>query len=176
MPDPSDPRVALQQESERLKKLYAAYETQEKEFQALKQKFADLHSELEGKDRIVKTLKDLMASRDRGNREMEIELTAHRQDKADWDPKIRDLQAQLRAEKERFAKLFALAEELDEELRHAKREVEARDEWFRTHMDGIRNMGEVIEEWDRRIEAVTVRKSAPGFEATLKKLNEPKIQ
>ncbi len=171
-----DVQAALKKEQERLAKLWASYEAQEKEMQALKTKVAEQQREMEIRDRKLASLKTMLGDQDKSHREMEIEATALRQDKLDWDPKIRDLQAQLRIEKDRFAKLFKLAEELEEEVQQAKQEIAVRDEWFRLHAEPLRNIEKAIEEWDQRIESVTVRKSVPGFDAALKKLGaEPKV-
>jgi chromosome segregation ATPase len=160
-------------ERERLAKLWDAYEAQEKEVTALKNKIGMMERELSEKDRIVKSLKDVLEARDRENRELEIEVTGLRGDKASFEPKIGELTSALRVEKERFAKLFRLAEELDEELRVARREISARDEWFRIHVDQLRGIGKAIDERDTLIEGAKSKKITGDYKASLEKLNVP---
>jgi chromosome segregation ATPase len=159
-------------ERERLAKLWDAYEQQEKEVAALKNKISMLERELGEKDRIVRSLKDVMEARDRENRELEIEATSLRGDKATHEPKIGELQSSLRVEKERFAKLFKLAEELDGELRTARSEIQARDEWFRIHVDSLRGMGKAIDERDRMVETAKGRGLRGDYKATLDRLGK----
>jgi chromosome segregation ATPase len=168
-----DLRKEFLAERERLAKLWDAYEAQEREVAALKNKISILERELSEKDRIVKSLKDVLEARDRENRELEIEVTGLRGDKASFEPKISDLTSALRVEKERFAKLFRLAEELDEELRVARKEIAARDEWFRVHVEQLRGMGKAIDERDTLIENAKGKKVKGDYKASLEKLNVP---
>lgn len=168
-----DIRKELLAERERLAKLWDAYEAQEKEVNALKNKIVVLERELSEKDRIVKSLKDVLEARDRENRELEIEVTGLRGDKASFEPRIGELTKALRVEKERFAKLFRLAEELDEELRTARKEIGARDEWFRIHVEQLRGVGKAIDERDTMIEAAVSKKVKGDYKASLEKLNVP---
>jgi len=161
-------------ERERLAKLWDAYEQQEKEVGALKNKIAMLERELNEKDRIIRSLKDVMEARDRENRELEIEATSLRGDKSTHEPKLNELQSSLRVEKERFAKLFKLAEELDEELRTARNEIQARDEWFRIHVDSLRGIGKAIEERDRMVENAKGRNVRGDYKGTLDRLGSDK--
>jgi chromosome segregation ATPase len=159
-------------ERERLAKLWDAYEQQEKEVGTLKNRIALLERELNEKARIVKSLKDVLEARDRENRELEIETTSLRGDKATHEPKFNELQSSLRVEKERFAKLFKLAEELDGELRTARDEIQARDEWFRIHIDSLRGIGKAIEERDRMVEAAKGRNIRGDYKSTLDKIGK----
>ena len=106
-----------EQERQRLAKLWDAYEKQEKELAALKEKVGHLENDLMDRERIIKSLKDVLESRDRRTRELEIEMTSLRGDKSGWEPRLKSLETDLRLERERFAKLFALAEELEEEVK-----------------------------------------------------------
>jgi len=161
-------------ERERLAKLWDAYEQQEKEVGALKNRIAMLERELNEKDRIVRSLKDVLEARDRENRELEIEATSLRGEKSVHEPKLNDLQSSLRIEKERFAKLFKLAEELDEELRSARNEISARDEWFRIHVDQLRGIGKAIDERERMVDAARAKSIKGDYKTTLDRLTADK--
>jgi chromosome segregation ATPase len=161
------------EERERLAKLWDAYEAQEKELSSLKGKVLELEKAVGDKERIVRSLKDVLEARDRENREYEIELTSLRADKTSFEPKLKEVSQNLRVEKERFAKLFGLAEELDEELREARKQIEARDEWFRIHVDVLSNVGKAIEERERLIEAAKSKRTRTDFKPAIEKLSVP---
>lgn len=159
-----------EQERQRLAKLWDAYEKQEKDFAALKDRVTGIDSELADRDRIIKSLKDVLEGRDRRSRELEIEITSLRNEKTSYEPKIQQLTTDLRIERERFAKLFALAEELEEEIKMAKKAIEARDEWFRTHVDVFANLQRAVDDHQRMIDSLD-RMSDVG-EAELTKLKK----
>jgi chromosome segregation ATPase len=140
-----------EQERQRLAKLWDAYEKQEKDFAALKDRVTGIDSELADRDRIIKSLKDVLEGRDRRSRELEIEITSLRNEKTSYEPKIQQLTTDLRIERERFAKLFALAEELEDEIKMAKKAIEARDEWFRTHVDVFADIQRAVDDHQRMI-------------------------
>jgi chromosome segregation ATPase len=137
-----------EQERQRLAKLWDAYEKQEKEMAALKEKVGHLENDLMDRERIIKSLKDVLESRDRRTRELEIEMTSLRGDKSGWEPRLKSLETDLRLERERFAKLFALAEELEEEVKLAKKAIAARDEWYRTHVDVLGDIQRAMQDYD----------------------------
>lgn len=173
MPEESaaDWSVKYKEQTKRLAKLWDVYEKQERELAALKDRVASTEAELADRDRIIKSLKEVLEARDRRVRELEIELTGLRNEKSSWDPKLRSLESELRVERERYAKLFALAEELEEEVRAAKRGIEVRDEWFRTHVDILSNFSKAIEDRDRML-ASAGKVEGPG-RAELDKMKRP---
>jgi chromosome segregation ATPase len=160
-----------EQEKLRLAKLWDAYEKQEKEMAALKEKIGHLENDLMDRERIIKSLKDVLEGRDRRTRELEIELTSLRGDKTSWEPKIRSLEADLRMERERFAKLFILAEELEDEVKLAKKTIEADDEWFGTHLDVFSDIQRAVD--DRKKLKDSLRKMSDMDKAALEKLSKP---
>jgi len=137
-----------EQERQRLAKLWDAYEKQEKELAALKEKVGHLENDLMDRERIIKSLKDVLESRDRRTRELEIEMTSLRGDKTGWEPRLKSLETDLRQERERFARLFALAEELEEEVKLAKQAIAARDEWYRSHVDVLGDLQRAMTDYD----------------------------
>jgi len=138
-----------EQERQRLAKLWDAYEKQEKEMAALKEKMGHLENDLLDRDRIIRSLKDVLEARDRRTRELEIEMTSLRGDKSGWEPRLKALETDLRLERERFAKLFALAEELEEEVKLAKKAIAARDEWYRSHVDVLGDIQRAMDDYDK---------------------------
>jgi len=150
----NDAQSKYDQQTERLKKLWDAYEKQEKDFAALKDRVSSIEAEVADRDRIIKSLKDVLETRDRRTRELEIENTSLRNDKISYEPKISQLTTDLRIERERFAKLFALAEELEDEIKMAKKAILARDEWFRTHVDVFADIQRAVDDHQRMIDSL----------------------
>jgi chromosome segregation ATPase len=159
-----------EQERQRLAKLWDAYEKQEKEMASLKDKVGRLENDLLDRDRIVKSLKDVLETRDRRTRELEIEMTSLRGDKTGWEPRLKALETDLRLERERFAKLFALAEELEEEVKLAKKAIESRDEWYRSHVDVLGDLNRAMEDYDRMM--ANLGKQVESDKAALDKLSK----
>jgi chromosome segregation ATPase len=138
-----------EQERQRLAKLWDAYEKQEKEIAALKEKTGHIENDLLDRERIIKSLKEVLEVRDRRTRELEIEMTSLRGDKSGWEPRLKALETDLRLERERFAKLFALAEELEEEVKLAKKAIAARDDWYRGHVDVLGDLQRAMDDYDK---------------------------
>ncbi len=113
-----------------------------------------------------------MESRDRRTRELEIEMTSLRGDKSGWEPRLKALETDLRQEREKFARLFALAEELEEEIKLAKKAIEARDEWYRSHVDVLGNLQRAMDDYDNMMS--TLGKQAAADKAALDRLSKPK--
>ena len=150
----TDAQSKYEQERQRLAKLWEAYEKQEKDFAALKDRIGGMEAEVADRDRIIKSLKDVLETRDRRTRELEIENTTLRNEKVNYEPKVQQLTTDLRIERERFAKLFALAEELEDEIKMAKKAIMARDEWFRTHVDVFADIQRAVDDHQRMIDSL----------------------
>jgi len=160
-----------EQERQRLAKLWDAYEKQEKEMAALKEKVGHLENDLMDRERIIKSLKDVLESRDRRTRELEIEMTSLRGDKSGWEPRLKSLETDLRLERERFAKLFALAEELEEEVKLAKKAIATRDEWYRNHVDVLGDLQRAMTDYD--VMMAQLGRQVEMDKAALEKISKP---
>ena len=127
-------RDRFEKEQERLAKLWDAYELQEKDFGTAKDKIQALTRELDEKDRIIESLKDVAANRDTQLREMETRLSTLEREKRTFEPQMEEMKTELDKQKDQFSKLYKLSEELDKDLQTAKREIQARDDWFRENI------------------------------------------
>ena len=133
-------------DQERLAKLWDAYEAQEKEFEAALKKIAVLEAKIKEKDRINETLRKVVEARDSELRELEIKCTALEQSLGRAEPKIEELTRSHKVEVERYNKIFAIAEELEEELAVARREIDARDEWYKRHLSVLEKLSDAIKD------------------------------
>lgn len=145
MPDDiSDYKREYEKEQERLAKLWDAYELQEKDFEQSKEKIRVLEDVIEEKERIIMSLRQVAENRDSEIRDNEVKLSALERAKADFEPKIKTMERESKKQKDQFAKLYSLAEELDEELRYTRKQVEDRDDWFREHIQVFLGMCNAI--------------------------------
>ena len=122
------------------------------------------------KERVVRSLREVLTSRDADNRELQIELSALRAEKASWDPRLRELEANIRLEQDRFGKLFKLAMELDAELKEAKAQIDARDRWYKKNVLVMSNIKRAMDEHDNMIQAAQGRAYEPDLEGELMRL------
>jgi chromosome segregation ATPase len=139
-----DYRREYEKEQGRLTKLWDAYEIQEKDFEQAKEKIKVLESVIQEKERIILSLRQVAENRDTEIREMEVRLSSLEREKETFEPKIKGMEKDLKKQRDQFAKLYSLAEELDEELRYTRKQLEIRDEWFRDHIQVFSSMCNAI--------------------------------
>ena len=134
----------LSEESERLLKLYDAYEVQEKETVNLKAEIEVLEKEIVEREIEKEGLEGLLDEKD--NRLRELELRAAKSSKqVDFlEPELQKMEEKFTREKERLGKVFNIAEELDNDLRLAVTEMKARDDWYVSHMALFEDLNKAI--------------------------------
>jgi chromosome segregation ATPase len=161
MPDDTvvDYRKEYEKEQGRLTKLWDAYEIQEKDLEQAKDKIKVLESVIQEKERIILSLRQVAENRDAEIRDMEVGITSLERAKAEFEPKMKELESDLKKQRDQFAKLYSLAEELDEELRYARKEIELRDEWFRDHINVFSSMCNAITSREDIIRETALKKS-----------------
>jgi len=160
----------FEKERQRLAQLWDAYEDQEKEVNNLKENVHQLKETLDEKERIIRSLKDVLQTRDTENRELHIELTALRSEKSTWDPRVKDLEQKIRLQQDQFAKLYKLAEDLDLELKEARAQIEARDRWYKKNILVMGNIRRAMEDREDMIESTTSRGYEQDLDGELTKL------
>jgi chromosome segregation ATPase len=165
-----DYKKEYEREQERLKRLYDAYEIQEKEFQAAKEKITKLEESITEKDRVIRSLREVMSARDAENRELHIELTTLRSEKATWDPRLKELEADMRLEQDRFSKLFKLAMDLDAELKESQSQIDARDRWYKKNILVMSNIKRAIDDYDKMVTDASGSNPAQAIEGELSRL------
>jgi chromosome segregation ATPase len=139
-----DYRREYEKEQERLTKLWDAYAIQEKDFEQAKEKIKVLEDVIEEKDRIIQSLRQVAENRDSDIREMEVTISSLERENHGFEPKLKEMEKELKKQKDQFSKLYSLAEELDEELRYSRKQIELRDDWFRDHINVFSGMCNAI--------------------------------
>ena len=152
MVDQIQPPANIEMERQRLAKLWDAYEIQERDMLQLSEKNENLIKELDEKDRMIQTLREVIESRDREVREMEISFTALGKEHKECPTKIHNMELDMKRNKERFTKLYTLAQELEQELKDTRGQLEERDTWFKENVDVIRNMQRAIDSRDSMVQ------------------------
>ena len=152
-------RREYEKEQERLTKLWDAYEIQEKDLAQAKDKIRVLEDVIAEKERIILSLRQVAENRDSEIRDLEIRVDSLERANTEFEPKMKELEKELKNQRDQFAKLYSLAEELDEELRYARREIEIRDEWFRDHINVFSSMCNAIKSREDIIKETALKPS-----------------
>ncbi|MEE9152042.1 MAG: hypothetical protein V3U20_09455 [Thermoplasmata archaeon] len=154
-----DYRREYEKEQDRLTKLWDAYEIQEKDFEQAKEKIKVLEDVIEEKERIIISLRQVAENRDSEIRDIEVKLSSLERENEDFEPKMKEMDRELKKQRDQFAKLYSLAEELDEELRYTRKEIEIRDEWFRDHINVFSGMCNALKSREEIIRETALKKS-----------------
>ena len=142
----------LNKDQERLAKLWDAYESQEKELELAMKKIATLEHKIEEMDRVNTVLKKAVEDRDSEVRDLELKVISMEEDKSKFEPKFDEVNRLYKEEKERYSKLFAITEELEEDLAKAKAEIEIKDKWFDQNVGMLENIREAIIDRNVKVE------------------------
>jgi predicted nucleic acid-binding Zn-ribbon protein len=143
----------LDDETDRLRKLYAAYESQEKELIDIKAEIEVLEKEIVEREIEKEGLEGLLSQKDNRIRDLELRDAKVSKQIEHLEPELHKMEEKYSREKDRLGKVFSIAEELDNDLRLAVVELSTRDEWYVEHMSlfeeltkAIQNRYEMIED------------------------------
>ncbi len=135
---------SMTKEQERLVKLWDAYQKQEKEYSEALKKILSLEKELRESNKMKKSLRLLVEEKNRDIMELEVSNTSLKTDLSEMLPQIEEKDRILSESKKRYAKLYALTEELEEELEVARKETSARDKWFEENISVLDNLKKTL--------------------------------
>ena len=175
------PEVVLKQteerlstETERLVKLYDAYEQQEKEIVGLKAEIEVLEKEVIDKEIEREGMDQLLTDKDNRVRDLEKSDAKSRSMVDHLEPELEKMDEKFTREKDRLGRVFEIAEELDIDLRLAVAELKARDDWYVSHMQVFEDLNRAIKNRYEMIEAAVEaeRKSAHMARAIQDRLDE----
>lgn len=175
------PEVVLKQteerlstETERLVKLYDAYEQQEKEIVGLKAEIEILEKEVIDKEIEREGMDQLLTDKDNRFRDLEKSDAKSRSMVDHLEPELEKMDEKFTREKDRLGRVFEIAEELDIDLRLAVAELKARDDWYVSHMQVFEDLNRAIKNRYEMIEAAVEaeRKSAHMARAIQDRLDE----
>lgn len=141
-----DYREKYLEEQGRLIKLWDAYEAQEKELNEAHQKIQDAFAVIEEKERTIAALKELIERKDEEIRDNEIKIATLGKTCSRYEPMIEELKEKYKNEKEKLAKLYAVTEDLDDDLNLARSAIRSRDSWFIENIGSFERLSEVIDE------------------------------
>ncbi len=164
-PVPGDEVAYLQerliQETERLTKLFDAYEEQHKELLDTKAEIEVLEREIIEKEIEREGVESLLRDKDDRSRDLETDLAKSNKRLEYYDIELPKMEEKYTREKERLGRVFELAEELDDDLRLAVAEMKARDDWYIDHMQLFEDLNKAIKNRYEMVEAAveTERKS-----------------
>ena len=134
----------LADETERLVKLYDAYEQQEKEIVGLRAEIQVLEKEVIDKEIERESMEHLSKQKDDRIHDLEMTATKAQKRVEHLEPELEKMEERFTREKERLARVFEIAEELDGDLRLAVAEMKARDDWYVSHMQVFEDLNRAI--------------------------------
>ena len=134
----------LEAETDRLLKLYAAYEQQEKELLDTKAEVEVLEKEIVDREIEKEGLQALLAEKDARMRDIELKASKTGKQVEHLEPELQKMEEKFAREKDRLGKVFSIAEELDNDLRLAVVELQSRDGWYMSHMSLFEDLNKAI--------------------------------
>ena len=137
---------ALATETDRLQKLYHAYEQQEKELVDAKAEIEVLEKEIVDREIEKEAMDNLLMEKDLRIREIELSSTKAQKRVEHLEPELEKMEEKYSREKDRLGKVFAIAEELDNDVKLAVSELQARDAWYVAHMSLFEDLNKAIKE------------------------------
>ena len=143
----------LGEETDRLLKLYSAYEQQEKELLDTKAEVEVLETEIVDREIEKESLESLLTEKDARIRELEFKSSKTGKQVEHLEPELEKMEEKYAREKDRLGKVFSIAEELDNDLRLAVVELQTRDSWYMDHMSLFENLNKAIQNRYEMIEA-----------------------
>ena len=142
----------LEEETDRLLKLYAAYEQQEKELLDTKAEVEVLEKEIVEREIEKESLEALLNEKDARIRDLEMKASKTGKQVEHLEPELQKMEEKYSREKDRLGKVFSIAEELDNDLRLAVVELNTRDKWYMSHMSLFEDLNKAIQERYQMIE------------------------
>ena len=143
----------LGDETDRLRKLYAAYESQEKELIDIKAEIEVLEKEIVEREIEKEGLEGLLSQKDNRIRDLELRDARVSKQIEHLEPELQKMEEKYSRERDRLGKVFSIAEELDNDLRLAVVELSTRDEWYVEHMSLFEELNKAIQNRYEMIEA-----------------------
>ncbi|HIF46006.1 MAG TPA: hypothetical protein EYQ73_04315 [Candidatus Poseidoniales archaeon] len=144
---------SLGEETDRLLKLYSAYEQQEKELLDTKAEVEVLETEIVDREIEKESLESLLTEKDARIRELEFKSSKTGKQVEHLEPELEKMEEKYTREKDRLGKVFSIAEELDNDLRLAVVELQTRDSWYMDHMSLFEDLNKAIQNRYEMIEA-----------------------
>jgi len=143
----------LEEETDRLLKLYAAYEQQEAELRDTKAEVEVLEKEIVEREIEKESLEALLTEKDARIRDLEMKASKSGKQVEHLEPELQKMEEKFTREKDRLGKVFSIAEELDNDLRLAVVELQTRDDWYMEHMSLFEDLNKAIKRRYEMIEA-----------------------
>lgn len=147
------PEIRIQQleeqlatETDRLQKLFAAYEAVEKELFDARTENEVLEKEIIEREIEKETQEALLNEREIRVRELELRAVKAGKQVEHLKPELEKMEEKYSREKDRLGKVFGIAEELDNDLRLAVSEMKARDDWYVDHMKIFEDLNKAIKQ------------------------------
>ena len=135
----------LVKEKDRLEKLYAGYtalkdaaDEKDATIDVLERQMIDKEIEMEG-------MQELFSEKDVRIRDLELDGAKNSQRVKHLEPELQKMEEMYTRESARLGRVFEVADDLDEALRVAKGQLNARDDWYAQHMKLFEDLSTAIQ-------------------------------
>ena len=135
----------LLKEKDRLEKLYAGYtalkdaaDEKDATIDVLERQMIDKEIEMEG-------MQELFSEKDVRIRDLELDGAKNSQRVKHLEPELQKMEEMYTRVSARLGRVFEVAEDLDEALRVAKGQLNARDDWYAQHMKLFEDLSTAIQ-------------------------------
>ena len=160
---------ALATETERLQKLFAAYEGQEKDLLDARAEIEVLEKEIIEREIEKEAQESLIAEKDFRIRDLEMKATKADKRVEHLEPELEKMEEKYSREKDRLGKIFNIATELDDDLKLAVAEMKVRDDWYVSHMTLFEDLNKAIKvRYDMIENAVEAERKSTHMQRALK--------
>ena len=143
---------SLETETERVQKLFAAYEGQEKDLMDARAEIEVLEKEIIEREIEKETQEALLSEKEVRIRELELRAVKATKKVEHLEPELEKMEEKYSREKDRLGKIFNIATELDDDLKLAVSEMKARDDWYVAHMSLFEDLNKAIKDRYEMIE------------------------
>ena len=155
--EPAVKKLSAEEYEDQIKVLYEAFTSAQSDLEDAVATIEVLEKEIIEREIEKETQEALLSEKEVRIRELELRAVKASKKVEHLEPELEKMEEKYSREKNRVSTVFSIAEELDNDLKHAVVEMKARDDWYVDHMQIFEDLNKAIkvryEMIERAIEA-----------------------
>lgn len=155
--EPAVKKLTAEEYEDQIKVLYEAFTSAQSDLEDAVATIEVLEKEIIEREIEKETQEALLSEKEVRIRELELRAVKASKKVEHLEPELEKMEEKYSREKNRVSTVFSIAEELDNDLKHAVVEMKARDDWYVDHMQIFEDLNKAIkvryEMIERAIEA-----------------------
>jgi DNA repair exonuclease SbcCD ATPase subunit len=155
--EPAVKKLTAEEYEDQIKVLYEAFTSAQSDLEDAVATIEVLEKEIIEREIEKETQEALLSEKEVRVRELELRAVKASKKVEHLEPELEKMEEKYTREKNRVSTVFSIAEELDNDLKHAVVEMKARDDWYVDHMQIFEDLNKAIkvryEMIERAIEA-----------------------